>query len=65
MGYLKLDKKMSALTRLKEPLFMQKTGAMHKVLIVSNRIFCLSCPYFSCSNVFKIELRGINVIVDV
>lgn len=65
VGYIKLDKKMSVLIRLKEPLFMQKTGAMDKVLIVGNRTVCLSCTYFSCSNIFKIELRGINVIVDV
>jgi hypothetical protein len=50
--------------RLKEPVLMHKTGAMQKVLIVGNRTVCLSCPYISC-NIFKIELKGINVIVDV
>jgi hypothetical protein len=48
---------MSAPLKLKEPVLMQKTGAMQKVLIVGNRTICLSCPYFSC-NIFKIELKG-------
>jgi len=56
---------MSALMRLKEPVLMPKTGAMQKVLIVGNRTICLSCPYISCSNIFKIELKRINIIVDV
>lgn len=65
VSYLELDKKMSALMRLKEPVLMHKTGAMQNVLIVGNRTVCLSCPYFSCSNIFKIGLKGINIIVDV
>lgn len=56
---------MSALMRLKEPVLMHKTGAMRNILIVGNRTICLSCPYFSCCNIFKIELKGINVIIDV
>lgn len=54
---------MSALMRVKEPVLMHKNGAMQKVLIVGNRTICLSCPYISCSNIFKTELKGINVIV--
>jgi hypothetical protein len=65
VSYLKLDKKTSALMRLKEPVLMHKTGAMQNVLIINNRTVCLSYPYFSCSNSFKIELKGINRIVDV
>jgi len=65
VSYLKLDKKMSALMRHKEPVLMHKTVALQNVLILGNRTICLSCPYFSCSNIFKIELKGINVIIDV
>jgi hypothetical protein len=64
VSYLILDKKISALIRLKEPVLMHKTGAMQRVLIVGNRTVCLSCPYISYSNIFKIELKGINIIVE-
>ena len=56
---------MSALMRLKEPVLLHKISAMQNVLIVGNRTICLSCPYFSCCNIFIIELKGINVIIDV
>jgi hypothetical protein len=36
VSYLELNKKMSALMRLKEPVLMHKTGAMQNVLIVGN-----------------------------